>query len=245
MTHTHTEHTNLPVIQRGHQHTSMFHNPEQTLNAMISEFDDGTRFAPVVHTVFSCNWCDAYPGFEVTGKASDPNDPLTLVAKTECPIPDGLISVIDLAVPSGRIIVADDLRPVYDPEMQPDPGYNSVAGQVQFTHLMAAVGCAYGPVGNTSPSLVRVGDGRYEIVSFDEDEGYGQETLASICTDLWAYSIADYDHWLSQGGDSEDLEFLDVVDVEPGVYHFTHLTGLRGFDDETWPTVYATIELLP
>lgn len=70
---------------------------------------------------------------------------------------------------------------------------------------MAAVGCAYGPVGNSCPGLYRTGPDSYTIASprYDDDDNPSLPEcarLTGICTDLWAYSIAGL-HWKSQGSD--------------------------------------------
>lgn len=267
----------LPIDQRGHQQVF---NPEY-LRAEQTGFikNDGAPTnwmnpAFVYDGTFNCSTCDAYPSFNV--EVDDAGEPTKLVAKTACALTDGIPMVIDIAVPSGKMIVTDDLRPVFDFKVL---NYNATVGQAQAQQIMGAQGCAYGPVGNSSPSLLRTGDGTFIIASFDdelelEDEGYiDAERLAGICTDLWAYSMADLDHfvavartkfaaadagerdafakhelfnWAVQPGDPRDrLDQLGwtvtVVDVEPGVYRFTHHTGELGFDRDDFPAVYAHV----
>lgn len=179
-----------------------------------------------------------------------------VTAKTACPVPDGVTTVIDLKVPSGKIVVADDLRGVYDwrvggEDVKEFASYNSALGQHQVIEHMASVGCAYGPVGNSCPGLYCTGDGTYVIANAwtdDDDEiidpeAKGWERLASICTDLWAYSIADLDDFLSKGGTVNDN--VDVVEVPAGTYRFTHRTNEKGFDPWVEGTViFAHIEYL-
>lgn len=177
-----------------------------------------------------CGACDERPAFKVNGNVVTVREP--------CPYPDGMTSVITLAVPSGRIVVTDDLRPVYDWDDRGMASYNSALGQHQAIEAMARAGCAYGPVGNSSPGLYRTGASNYVIagLAYDEESGTevlpeGWEALAGIITDLWAYSIADYEDWVSRGGDPESLGWGDtVVDLPPGTYEFTHHTGERGFN---------------
>jgi hypothetical protein len=166
-----------------------------------------------------------------------------------CPHPDGLTSVITLDVLSGKIIVSDDLRPVYNWDADDVADYNSALGQAQVTQALAKAGCAFRSIGNSCPGLYRTGDDTYVIASpgYDEDDlalpterprvRTGRE-LAGIITDLWAYSIADYAHWQSRGGDPGRLGWSDtVVDVTPGTYEFTSHSGERGFDGHTAGTV--------
>jgi hypothetical protein len=169
-------------------------------------------------------------------------------------LPDSYTSVITLDVPSGKIIVTDDLRPVYDWRDEEAGSYNTALGQLNAIRLMAEQGCAYGPVGNSCPSLYRTGPDTYVIANpaFDEDDGReiipeGWEGLAWIITDLWAYSAADWEDYLSRGGTEACLEHKGkVVDVPPGRYEFTHHTGEAGFDGFAAGTVvFADIRRLP
>jgi hypothetical protein len=190
----------------------------------------------------NCAVCDERPRFHL-GDRAHVVDP--------CPYPNGFTTRIVLNVPSGRIIVTDDLRPVYD--WRPDMGmadYNSKLGQSQAVIAMAAVGCAYGPVGNSCPGMYRAGVDSYVIASpdvdWDDDEKPSipdDARVASICTDLWAYSIADFEDWKAKGGDPDSLRWTDtVVDVTPGVYRFTHHTGERGFDHDAREVVFAHVD---
>lgn len=202
-----------------------------------------------------CAVCDQAPECEITDR----------VRLTEpCLYPDGITTVVEVAFPSGRIIVTDDLRPVYDwrePDGAPFPSYNSALGQHQAIMAMAAQGCAYGPVQNTCPNLYRLAaPGKFVIASpaYSEDEddwgecelGFtaseydGAEKIAGVCTDLWAYSICDHDDYLARGGDPENLKrwTWTVVDAAPGVYRFTHHTGERAFDYDARELIFADIE---
>jgi hypothetical protein len=163
----------------------------------------------------------------------------------------GITTVVTLRVPSGQVIVTDDLRPVYDWDGDSVADYNTALGQHQAIEAMAAQGCAYGPVGNSCPGLYRTGPDRYVIASpgwdGDGDEEIipeGWERLASVITDLWAYSVADYGDWVARGGDPAGLDWADtVVDVTPGTYRFTHHTGEASFDrDAPGTVIFADIE---
>lgn len=190
---------------------------------------------------YSCAICDTRPELQVTADAVHVQDP--------CPYPNGITTEITLSVPSGRIIVTDDLRSVYDCDSNGFASYNTVLGQAQVVEAMAAIGCAYGPVGNSCPGLYRTDPDSYIIASphYDEDDNSSlpEETrLASICTNLWAYSVADFNHWKAQGGDPDKLGWSDnVVDVPAGTYRFIHHTGKLDFDHDSAETViFAHVE---
>ena len=210
----------------------------------VSEYEPGEPFI-VELSAARCGTCDARPDLAFTGD--------TVTVRTPCPYPDGITSVITLKVPSGKIIVTDDLRPVYNWRDDEITDYNSALGQHQAIEAMAAQGCAYGPVGNSCPGLYCTGAGTYAIASL----AYNQETdeavvpegwteLATVITDLWAYSIADFDDWKARGGEEATLDWGDtIMDIEPGSYEFTHHTGERNFDRDAEGTViFAHVRLL-
>jgi hypothetical protein len=207
MTVEHRDVATLPVDQRGHKqiHHLEYLKAEQTgfirEDAAAGTPIDWMNPAFIYAGAFNCATCDEYPSFSV--EVDEAGEPVKLVAKNACGLTEGVPMVIELAVPSGKIIVTDSLRPVFDFDLL---NYNSKAGQAEAQQIMAAQGCAFGPVGNSSPSLVRIGGAEsnsYVISNFDEelepgDDGYfAGEKLASICTDLWAYSIADFDHFVA------------------------------------------------
>lgn len=194
----------------------------------------------------NCYSCGDRLDLEVT------EDAVTVVRP--CSYPDGITTVITLAVPSGQLLVSDDLRPVYRWDGSAMADYNSALGQAQATMAMAEAGCAFSPVGNTCPALYRTGKDRYVIASpgYDEDTGTeqlpaGWDRLAGIVTDLWAYSVADYAHWQSRGGNPAGLDWCEtVIGIAPGDYQFTSHSGERSFNCHTAGTaIFAHIELLP
>ncbi|MFD7661234.1 hypothetical protein [Streptomyces sp. NPDC059788] len=192
-------------------------------------------------TACSCAVCDRQPVFRLTDSAVHVQEP--------CPYPDSITTKITIDVPSGKLLVTDDLRPVFNWDDNVIASYNSALGQAQAVEAMAAVGCAYGPVGNSCPGLYCTAPDSYVIASprYDDDDMPSLPEsihLAAICTDLWAYSIADLDHWKSQGGDPSALGWSGtVVDVPAGAYRFIHHSGERGFDRDGEETVtFAHVE---
>ena len=284
------EYANLPVEAVGHRVTSPGGNRGVGGAIVVSSAYDINQFD--AHNTFACANCDAHPSFDffddpATGprlvyanRVKDNGGALT------CPAVDGAEWTVDLAVPSGKMIVSDDLRPVYDVPLHHErgvPGYNSALGQRLRSKEMEAIGCAVGPTSNIALGLFRPDDQvdgesvRYEIVTaWDEaepgEEGYYPGTeVADICTDLWAYSIADLAHftaraealvmspgyenprrydnwtmsgWIASGADPADLPGdYAVVDVEPGTYRFHHLGARADFDEDrdTYPLIWATV----
>lgn len=196
-----------------------------------------------------CSFCGQTPPLAADGEKR-------VVRVTEpCPTPEGITTEFYLDVPSGKIVVDDDLRPIYDFGIENlEHDYNTALGQSEMSIEMAKLGCAYGAVGNSCPNLYQTGEGTYVIATPDYGDDDAEDTdepvsvpgkeLAGICTDLWAYSIADYDDWIAKGGKETDhWAGPTVVEIPAGRYKFTHLTGRRGFDG--WASgeiTYATIE---
>lgn len=194
----------------------------------------------ILGSAYACAICGIRPKLQLTEDAVQVQDP--------CPYPNGMTTEITLSVPSGKILVTDDLRPVYDWDDDAFASYNTVLGQAQVVKAMAAIGCAYGPVGNSCPGLYRTGQGSYIIASprrvEDDNLSIPEDTcLANIVTDLWAYSIADFEHWKARGGNPDKLGWTDtVVDIPPGTYRFTHHSGERDFDDDADTVIFAHVE---
>lgn len=228
------ENVNLPVTTtNGH----LFVNNEARVHVV-----DGETF-PAGFPFGGCQICGQHPKYQVIEDAAHVQAP--------CPHPDGITTTINLSVPSGKLLVSDNLRPVYDWTDDSLLHYDSVLGRARAIEAMAAIGCAFGPASDRSLGLYRTEPDRYIIatpwIDFDNDEAPSipEDTrLADICTDVWAYSIADYEDWISKGGDPETLDGGDtIVNVTPGTYQFVHHSGERGFDfdvDET--VIYAHVE---
>lgn len=210
------------------------------------------RFAAegISPSVFEPFCMDLLSGCALCGKRPDVViTPDAVTCTGPCEYPDGLTTVIRLNVPSGKIIVSDSLRRVYDWTDADGVGdYNALIGQANATQVMAAKGCAYGAVGNSCPGLWRTGDDTYVIANlpYTEDDKEvvpdGWEMAAFIITDLWAYSIADFGDWTSKGGKLDDLGHGTVVNVTPGTYEFTCHTSELSFDRDADLVVFADIK---
>jgi hypothetical protein len=177
-----------------------------------------------------------------------------------CEEPDGFdVTEWDLNVPSGKLVVANDLRDWFPTDQDFD--INGTRG----THLCqlsyADVGMSHGFVGNSCPGIYKLGDGKLivsnpppeevwneETETHDPSEAHaawltehGAEQVASVCTDLWWYSIVDLDEFrrrvahYTPDQDADKLltdSYIDVVDVEPGVYRFQHFNEINR--DANW-----------
>jgi len=142
-----------------------------------------------------------------------------------CPVPEGFEpNVWELNVPSGKLVIENGLSNWFPlPEGDLDCDINTIIGCREYSQLHAAIGLSFGFVGNTCPSVVE-GEKKdsYRIAN-----GSSEKELANICTDLWWYSICDYEELerrLEKFGDHGDrgMSQFTVIDVKPGVYQFNH-----------------------
>ncbi len=220
------------------------------LTSLSGDSDSGEVWVDFLFdTMTSCSWCDEYCRYEVV-------DENTIQTTTECPYADGIQTTVEVDVPSGRLLVDDDLRPVIDYEIDQDAGYNSRLGQAQVVEGYAREANAfYGPTLNTSPSLYEIEPGRYVIANGEWDDdtdewvplSLGGKAIAGVCTDLWAFTMVDYEQWLAKGGKpiEEDDKYgtRSVVEIPAGRYRMVYHGGEKDFDfDAMGEVIFAHIE---
>lgn len=205
----------------------------------------------------SCAYCDTYMSYDLVGD--------TAVAKTECQYPDGITTIVEIDVFSGRLIIDDDLRDAstfdwdppsdepFDPRAPRLASYNSTLGQAQAIEKCAEAGLAYAPVGNSCPTLYEIEPGKYVVANaaYDEEKDEivnapGKE-VGWFCTDLWAASMADYETFLAAGGtpieEDNHNNTRAIIDIPPGRYRMTYHGGEKDFDGHSsGEVIYAEFE---
>ncbi len=148
---------------------------------------------------------------------------LTFKAESKCQFPEGMPAYSsDLPVPSGKLVVANDLRRLFDDEYEEvvlgenGKGWgfdiNTVAGCRQVFETYGLLGMAHGYVGNTCPDMYRIDENTLTLSTIKCDaETWDQieaevpgESVAGVCTDLWWYSIMDYDEYVRRAGEKPD-----------------------------------------
>lgn len=154
-----------------------------------------------------------------------------------CAYPNGLPAFsFELNIPSGKIVVANDLRGAF-----PITGsyyVNYTINEMRTTLAYAKLGMAHGFVGNTCPAFQAKGDQNFYITNGNPIKGL--RTKCRICTDLWWYSLCDFDELARRKPEWIKSEDLDIVKCRPGVYKITHqYHTIRANRDKG---VYATIE---
>lgn len=213
-------------------HLVLLRRPPKDLSAYSFIYDAEEDETPVFFTnsFYSCTKCPQnveYFRNSASGK---------IKASTNC---TGEISeiVTEVNFKSGKVVVSDSLH--HANLESPDPSgedgayldYNTFYGQKEYVkHYANSLNIAYGPVLNTSPLLyINKDTGELTVEMMDEDRffeddfSYGNKKfLAQIITDLWAYSIMDYEEWLATEPPEDIQNKVTVVDIPAGKYQFTH-----------------------
>lgn len=245
----------IKVVSRHHMMGDLPHKISRLLDwyrlsdaearAVISAMDSGNvlRGNQIVRLESSnpCAYCGKFVYYRFNGK--------TVRAESACPIGGNKEPhVFEIAIPSGRMVVANDLREEFHAE-EGVASSNNLSGLMEITDVYARVGLAHAFVGNTCPGVYQVDhEGRRFVIAsgaYDEEAGRVEPTgkrVASISTDLWWYSIADAEMFQRRGGNMNDLT-IKVISVPPGVYRFTHhLYSPQWEEVPGKPSVFTTVE---
>lgn len=227
---------------------------------LIDALENGTKLGRwvTVGRGMSSNTC-SYCG---TSRLPNETDGKTLRLGGEpCAVPEGFTpNEWELNVPSGKIVVANDLRSWFPlPDGDSDFNINTTLGCRQTTSAYAEVGMSHAFVGNTCPGVFSLGGDKYKIANgpaedywddkakewknYDPPPKFDGERVAGVCTDLWWYSLCDLEELqrrFKKFGGNLDNAGGEVIDVKPGVYRFRH-------DDEVdrdapGETLYAEFE---
>lgn len=164
---------------------------------------------------------------------------------------DGNVRKLEIAVdfPSGKMIIGNDFRKNV---LQPgkDAGGEGLSHQTWIkviAEFYGEQGMLHSFVGNTCPLIYQHNS---EIVigspSCDNKSNNMHPVdwpiKGSITTDLWWFSIMDYDRYFNSGGSKEDIKHNTILHVEPGRYIMTYdfnSTRVIGINE---PCIYAKIE---
>lgn len=206
----------------------------------IEKLQKGESSEPVILPRFgdsTCDQCGEDVLFCHNGQSIYPEKP--------CPYPEGLPPfTFEINCPSGKFVVANDLRDCF-PVMDRF-SVNYAIGQKKTTESYAKIGLAHGFVSNTSPGVFRLSSDRFLIgrPAYDRKsfryQGSLARPVASICTDLWWYSICDFDEYMRRKNSDHPHE---VIQVNPGIYQFAHYTHtLDDVDDHRHPIIFAKFE---
>lgn len=228
---------------------ALLNSPEKTfeenelkniLNAIESQ-KPHSHFIGLIKSILNvCYTCGEEVEFETNG--------LTIQAKNPCPHPNGISLTFELNIPSGVMVVANDLRDHFN--FEDDFNVNTAMGIVKTTKAMEKIGCAHAFVGNSSPGVYKTGENTFIVASSGYNEKTGGEKkpkgkrVATICTDLWWYSIVDWNEFKKRKCNGKYQ--IDKVKVKPGVYRFSHFygTGQKFEKNFEKPSIFTKIEWL-
>lgn len=172
---------------------------------------------------FQCDECGEDVVLEFNGKK--------LRCLNPCKYPKGIPPYdIELNVPSGKMVVANDLRKWW--KVVGDYAINFKLNMKKTTEKYAEVGMAHAFVSNTCPGVYKINNKKFVIgcAATNTDTLKGGKRVGGICTDLWWYSIVDYDDFVNRLGTPEKSGIdVDVVECKPGVYRFRHRHNLDEF----------------
>jgi len=129
---------------------------------------------------------------------------------------------IAIEIPSGKLAYGNDFRDQYPG--CPDFYVNEMLGIKETVEWYGEQGLLHGFVGNSCPGIFKDGN-TLRVANYAHDDDYidvvekswGPE-VGGICTDLWWYSLADYDDFVCKGGSPD----IDTIDIVPGRYILKH-----------------------
>lgn len=149
---------------------------------------------------------------------------------------------------SGKVILENDLRDFFN---DCDFDINSRRGIVETMQHFSDQGMLHGFVGNSCPSFILNKEKGEIIVGVDYDnetdekivpEGF--EQWGSVCTDLWWYSMVDYEKFkeISKLSDEEIEKEYTVLELEKGTWELEHYYGISSKEYHEIP--YAKLRKL-
>jgi hypothetical protein len=193
--------------------------------------------------------------------ATETNGRVVRLAGAPCKFPKGLpLTEWELNVPSGKLVVANDLRELFPLPEDEDFDINTSRGCSQTALAYAANGMSHAFVGNSCPGVYKCGDGVFKIANPPRDETWDEkkknyvkvknppkfegEEVAGITTDLWWFSLCDqaeFQRRCKRFKQKASDFTVETVDVKPGVYRFHHDEEARSHDGPS-ECVYTRFE---
>lgn len=204
--------------------------PESGVDSVLAAHKAGKAldtFVPIVKIRSMCPYCEHADLFETNG--------LVLRPVHACTAPDGMVSDFTLNVPSGKVIITDDLRALCRIFDEDDINTHPGVHRTILHYATNGLALGYG-IGNSCPTVFCQGDGKYAI-----GRGLAGQEVASISTNLWAYSIMDYEDALKRAAHYKVRlpKTLSVVEIPAGSYLFRHFHGV---DHGVAEVMFATFE---
>jgi len=163
---------------------------------------------------------------------------------------------IAIDIPSGQIAFADDLRfayPISDDKGSPQNADGPLWQKI-ITEGYGEVGLFHGYVGNSCPSIhhhndiLVIGNPSHDSETWETKDDLPGKHVGGVITDLWWYSIADFDNLAARlyemGGNIDDIRPDGIVKVKPGRYvlrHYYPYFGESRIEHNDGVEIYATL----
>lgn len=186
--------------------------------------------------LFECDICGEEVKLQFNGKKLRCSNP--------CKYPKGFPHYsVEINIPSGKMVAANDLRQWW--KIVGSYNVNKVINCKKTSDKYAEQGMAHMYVSNTCPGIYKKSEKFFLIGSAAEDKETldGGERVGGICTNLWWFSIVDYDDYVKRIGETPKSEYgLDVIDCKPGVYRFLHKFPHHNHDYTNEEEIYTEIK---
>lgn len=249
---SYTEHLKSRLRLESSMH--LMREPAATLRKIIARETFEPFAFELGFSLETCGECGAHLHATFDGK--------TVRVAEPCACPEGMPEFsMEIDIPSGKMVFANDLRRFYSDPPHDRPrgvgltgsGYDlgTNVGTREESLVWAAAGMGYGYVGNSCPGIYKMGPNHF-VIGRDgyelRDDGdvetpHAGKRIGTICTDLWWYSIGD-DDYLKTKGYKPNKTYDRIVTVTPGRFRITHRTHCWNGDRKR-PADFATIEHVP
>lgn len=155
------------------------------------------------------------------------------------------LTVTEITVPSGRLIVSDALHTVAHFDVDPEQSITDGAGMDAWSKLFAhRANTAHASIDGFDLWITRNAAGNVAVITPERDAATGEAQLyeeenavARITTDFGAIMLTDYRNWLDHGGpdilnalDRFQIEDYRIFEVTPGRYKWTVYSHADGFE---------------
>jgi hypothetical protein len=163
----------------------------------------------------------------------------------DCPIDATQPYSVEIDIPSGEMVVANFLTPLYGEvkdKYSEQNNINYVWGRKNCTEEYARRGYIEMNIGNCGCYLFKMNKAGSKFIMGDDGSVKGRKEVARVCTSFWGYGIADHEDAKLKGlaEKMKDHDFT-IVKCVPGRYRFTHRYHLLrdGLSDDD---IYTHIE---
>lgn len=152
-----------------------------------------------------------------------------LIELEDCPIDPKLPYSAEIDVPSGNMVMANHLSPLFkevDDKYSEEMSINYVWGRKNTTLAYAKQGYIEMNIGNCSCCMYKMNNDGSKFVVGESECVKGRKQVADVCTDFWGYGVADLDLATKNGlaamqKDRPHMHF-NIIPCKPGRYRFTH-----------------------